>query len=97
MVDTWLTETEKKRIKNLGELSSLFGLGAAAMGCYVGGRLALYESWSFTGHVQNVYIPNYTHGFFGVISGVAVSRVYCKLYLCKVKTIITLQGQNNLL
>ena len=97
MVDTWLTETEKKRIKNLGELSGLFGMGAAFMGGYVGVRLVLYESWSFTGHVHNVYIPNYTHGFFGVISGVAVSRVYCKLYLCKVKTIITLQGQNNLL
>ena len=80
MVDTWLTETEKKRIKNLGELSGLFGMGAAFMGGYVGVRLVLYESWSFTGHVHNVYIPNYTHGFFGVISGFAVRRVHCKLY-----------------
>ena len=56
MVDTWLTETEKKRIKNLGELSGLFGMGAAFMGGYVGVRLVLYESWSFTGHVHNVYI-----------------------------------------
>ena len=76
--DTWLTETEKNRIKNLGELSALFGLGAAFMGGYVGVRLVVYESWSFIGH--NVYIPNYTHGFFGVISGFAVSRVHCKLY-----------------
>ena len=76
MVDTLITETEKKRIKELRELSSVFGIGAAFMGCYVGIRLIIYKSWSFTGHVQNVYVPNYTRGFFGVISGFAVSRVH---------------------
>lgn len=85
-----ITEKEKMKIKNLGGFTSVLGLGAAVVGFYVGVKLSASESWTVKGDLS--IIPNVLHGFFGMLSGIAVSivgtMVNCIVFLFLVSNLL---------
>ena len=65
-----ITKKEKNRIMILGAITAVLGAAAASIGIYLRRELTKSESWS-----NEEKIAEFTNGYFGVMSGFAVSSL----------------------
>ena len=62
-----ITKKQKNQIMMLGATAGLFGLIAGSVGLYLRSELTTGDNW------EEKWIPEFTNGYMGVMSGFSVS------------------------
>ena len=74
-----ITKKQKNTIMILGAIAGFFGAAAGSVGLYLRSELTTGDNW------EEQWIPEFTNGYMGVMSGFLVSKRYCPIYSSSTK------------